>query len=110
MTEEEIAYKMPKVGIGMAVLIYPYGRDDGDPHYAIVRRCDDRSIIAQPPGSQPRGGIRHISDPVLKNRDDEFRKDCGAWDFTEEKRRVDDMEERLAVLESLMAPTQLKKK
>lgn len=98
MTEEEIAYKMPRVDTGCTVKIYPHGNETDTPIYAHVSKCADRSITAKSPFDQPRGGMRHISDPLLKNRDQAFRSDCGAWDFTDESKAVFAMKDQIAEL------------
>lgn len=99
MTEEEIAWKMPKPDVGQAVKVFPYGRDDGKPHYAFVSRVSDRSIDVKDPFNIPRGGVRFIDDPCLKSTTDENRKDWGAWDFTDETKAMRSALEGVAALE-----------
>lgn len=88
MTEEEILWKMPRPDVGMTVKVWPYGRDDGKPHYAHVARVSDRSIDVQSPLGQARGGVRYIGDPVLKKTSEENQRNWGAWDYTEETKMV----------------------
>lgn len=111
MTEEEITWKMPSVGIGQCVKVFPFGRDDGSSHMAFVTRVNDRSIDVKSPLGTARGGVRFLGDPVLKNTSEENLREWGAWDFTDESKlvqenismtsRVDAMEKRLKTLEEL---------
>lgn len=101
VTEEEVAYRMPKVGVGMPVKIFPNGKPDETPAMAFVVKCGDRSVAAKNMLGQAFGAARHVTDPVLLSRDDAFRKDCGAWDFTDDAKRMVALEERVALLEEL---------
>lgn len=47
--------------------------------------------------NQSYGGVRHIDDPWLKDHP-ECKRDSGAWDYTEETKRLFAAESRLAAL------------
>lgn len=101
MTEEEVAYRMPKVGVGMPIKVFPSGNATEPPVMAFVTRCSDRSVAAKNMLGQAFGAARHVSDPLLANRGDAFRRDCGAWDFTDDQKRMAALEDRVALLEEL---------
>lgn len=98
MTEEEINFRMPRPDTGSAVKIFPNGRSDERPHFAFVAKVQDRSIDVKDPFNMARGGVRHVSDPMLQ-RSEELRKQYGAWDFTDEAKSVRENADRLAALE-----------
>lgn len=83
--EKAKAFVQPIVHIGSPVLWYLGGRATSDPYVGIVTRVGFRSVdlvfFAQ--GSEivrPREGVRHISDPEIKDNE---RQNSGAWDLTE---------------------------
>lgn len=102
MTEEEVAYVMPKVGVGMPVKVFPNGQPGEAPIMAFVIKCGDRSVAAKNMLGQAFGAARHVTDPVLLNRDDAFRRDCGAWDFTDDRKEMLDLKRRVGELEELL--------
>ncbi len=112
MTEEEITWKMPAIGVGSSVKIFPDGVDDGKPHLAFVARVNERSIDIKSPLGTSRGGVRYIGDPCMDNTSEQNRREWGAWDYTDEtklvldyrsqKSRVDALEKRVKSLEELL--------
>jgi hypothetical protein len=100
MTEEEITWKMPTVGVSSSIKMFPDGFDDGKPHLAFVARVHDRSIDIKSPLGTSRGGVRFIGDPCMA-RSEELRREYGAWDFTDEAKMVMESKLQFAKLQSL---------
>lgn len=98
MTEEEIAWKMPKVDIGFPVKVFPNGRDDGKPHLAFVARVNDRSIDIKSPLGTSRGGVRFINDPCMVSNEN-LQREYGAWDYTDESKAMHTASDKIASLE-----------
>jgi len=93
MTQEakrnSATYKMPEATICMPVLWYLDGHETTSPYAGFVTAVGDRTVdvaVHAPNGGKKQiFGVRHVSDPHAT--DGELNQQ-GAWDYTEESKRL----------------------
>jgi hypothetical protein len=84
-------FDMPQATAGLPILWYPLGQHDRtNCMVAYMIHCGHRTAVILTSTGQRRDAVRHLSDPKLKLSDDQ--RENGAWDFTEEYKRVKEME------------------
>lgn len=93
MTREKVdqsaAFKMPEATVCMPVLWYMDGHPTTRPFAAFVTgfggRTVDLVVYAPNGGRKTPMGVRHVSDPLATQTE---LSDTGAWDYTEETKRL----------------------
>lgn len=98
MVAETKQYIMPKPPRGAPVVWFVHGRKSDSPEVGFVIKVGASSVTVQLASGICREAVRHIDDPRLEMN--EFQRENGAWDFTEETRALVDIRARVAELEA----------
>lgn len=96
-TEPIVEYTMPRPCRGQAVTWYAHGTANGPGETGFVMEIGKRNIVLHRASGVCMDGVRHIDDPKLKLSAEQ--RESGAWDFTDESKRLLASEGRLASLE-----------
>lgn len=100
-----VQYQMPHTAPGEIVRYFtdPSG-DPSTASAAIVVRVSGRSVELRVETSEGRNArvydVCHIHDPILEQN--ENRRGNGAWDYTESKLQLQDLQDRLDALEEMV--------
>jgi hypothetical protein len=87
-------FTMPFATPGMPILWYPRGTYDRTTcSVAYMIHCGHRTAVLLTSTGQRRDAVRHVSDPKLSLSEDQ--RENGAWDFTDEYKRMKQMEASL---------------
>jgi hypothetical protein len=94
-------FVMPRPKRGSAVIWYPHGLPSDTSEIGFVVKVYATSIVLQLASGYTKEGVRFIEDPRLK--DNVHQRENGAWDFSEETRKLVTFEKRLEDLEARLA-------
>lgn len=95
---EIMAYKMPEIAIGEAVIWYPSGRlADRNARPGFVHRVNFGSISIWVVGANIRESVKHASDPRLERSNEQ--RESGCWDFSPAVLKLAELELRIQQLE-----------
>lgn len=103
--ESPPVYKMPEVFLNDSVTWYDAGDTGSQGHPAVVVGLHADSVDVRIVGTGAtqtyRTGVRHVSDPKLKQN--VFVRESGGWDYSESTLRLAQALARIAELESRFA-------
>jgi hypothetical protein len=109
-TQDQILnFEMPTIKVGAPVSFYPTGQAEGQyPQLAFVVRISrsGRNVMLRNVNGQINEAVRNIEDPKLQLNSD--HRENGAWDFTDEEKRIrtdrEELLERVERLETALTP------